>query len=115
MEYAWVTSVLKGGIMSLYTHEEICVDCNLAVFHCCCKKFCRCLEGHENEVDGIACSCAYKPSEKVKHIGAEVNSKQDQQCPICNGLGMTSGNNLASFNGRLQTCNNCNGTGKLKA
>jgi DnaJ-class molecular chaperone len=35
-------------------------------------------------------------------------------CSHCNGLGMTSGNNLASWNGRLYTCTNCNGTGKIK-
>ena len=50
--------------MSLFSHNEICEGCIHAVFHTCCNNFCRCKEGHEQEVDHIKCECEYKSEEE---------------------------------------------------
>jgi hypothetical protein len=46
--------------MSLYTHEEICMNCGHFIFHSCCDKFCNCLEEHESEVNFMNGECDYK-------------------------------------------------------
>jgi hypothetical protein len=55
--------------MSLYSLEEICEGCTLAVFHTCCKKFCRCIDKHEYDANGYNCTCFYKKPGKVQEIG----------------------------------------------
>lgn len=49
--------------MSLYSHEEICVNCVFAHFYDCCNTFCYCEEGHENDVNGSNGTCKYKDVE----------------------------------------------------
>lgn len=44
----------------LYTEEEICCGCEYAVFHECCDKFCRCTEGHIEEIDCLDGKCEFK-------------------------------------------------------
>jgi DnaJ-class molecular chaperone len=41
------------------------------------------------------------------------NNARGEICPLCNGIGVTSGNNLASFSSVMATCVRCHGTGKL--
>jgi hypothetical protein len=46
--------------MSLYSHEEVCVACIYAVFHNCCKSFCKCEIGANiNGYDGTCSSKVY--------------------------------------------------------
>ena len=55
--------------MSLFTMEEICMDCKLAHWHICeeCyngqKKFCHCEDNHETSTDYIRGECEYKELE----------------------------------------------------
>ena len=46
--------------MSLFDHEEICEGCELAVFHSCCRKFCKCKDGHASGVDHSHGVCSWK-------------------------------------------------------
>lgn len=52
--------------MSLYTRDEICKNCKLAIWHDCIEchdsapKFCHCLEGHENSVNCVKGTCEEK-------------------------------------------------------
>lgn len=46
--------------MSLYFMEEICEGCRLAQFHLCCGNFCKCADGHEENVDFMHGKCEHK-------------------------------------------------------
>lgn len=46
--------------MSLFSYEEICEECSDAVFHDCCKKFCKCLTDHKSDCDHVHGQCPYK-------------------------------------------------------
>jgi hypothetical protein len=46
--------------MSLYSEEEVCQECKKAVFHKCCKKFCRCKDGNEAYRNFYNGTCEYK-------------------------------------------------------
>jgi hypothetical protein len=46
--------------MSLYSHEEVCEGCVSAIFHKCCRKFCSCLGGHQEDVDYSVGHCPHR-------------------------------------------------------
>jgi hypothetical protein len=46
--------------MSLYSHEEICKGCELAIFHTCCGKFCKCSGNHAWSADHCEGTCSFK-------------------------------------------------------
>lgn len=50
--------------MSLYSHEEICLDCDDAVFHECCNKFCNCRIHAAGTVNHLNGTCASKTIRK---------------------------------------------------
>ena len=50
--------------MSLFSNEEVCEGCLHAVFHDCCKSFCRCkIDGC---IDVIRGECEDRPEQESK-------------------------------------------------
>lgn len=43
--------------MSLFSMEEICIECNNAIFHECCNKFCKCNINEEYNVNPSNGNC----------------------------------------------------------
>ena len=56
--------------MSLYSPEEICCDCELAVFHPCCKTFCHCSGHHESKRNHILGTCMER--EEMQNLSSTV-------------------------------------------
>ena len=46
--------------MSLYSQDEICKGCVLAIFHKCCGSFCKCLEDYDVVADYTKGKCEYR-------------------------------------------------------
>jgi len=46
--------------MSLFSSEEICIGCKLAVVPECCNKFCRCKKYHEEDCDYLKGKCPWR-------------------------------------------------------
>jgi hypothetical protein len=44
--------------MSLFSNDEVCETCRKAIFHDCCKTFCRCIDDHD--INGISGDCDFK-------------------------------------------------------
>lgn len=65
----------------LYSMEEICKDCTLAVFHDCCNKFCRCKEKHEEETSAVDKSCPYRVIEKSGEEWTDVQGRKIEPAP----------------------------------
>lgn len=90
--------------MSLYSLEEICIDCLNAVFHKCCNNFCKCKDDHEDIVNYCFGTC----EEKIK-----ANDKVKIRCIECMGGGHKPFYIGNMYNG-LVMCPTCNGTGKME-
>ena len=63
--------------MSLYSLKETCEECINAEFHKCCGNFCRCKEGHEDEVNYLHGSCKYKTVDPIapQSVLSDVSTK----------------------------------------
>jgi len=48
--------------MSLYTNEQVCRGCIHAVFHECCRSFCKCLIGED--IDELVGTCKSREESK---------------------------------------------------
>lgn len=46
--------------MSLFSHEEICRGCTYAVFHKCCRSFCKCTHPDGDATDNLKGKCENK-------------------------------------------------------
>lgn len=58
--------------MSLYMSEEICEDCEYAVFHECCQRFCHCTEHNESYRQYMNGTCRFKKIAAQKSVGGDL-------------------------------------------